>query len=240
MLRKAISLQLKADSTIGEVTARFSVFNAIDKDKDVTLPGAFTQGAPVKIASYGHRLDRLPVGRGAIETDDFQAMMSGRFFLESTVGKDTYETVKQMGDLQEWSYEYDVLDASFGEFQGQQVRFLKSLKVHGVTPVYIGAGNDTGTLDIKGFIEQGEEAAAMLVEFTERAKARAQAREKEGRTLSSSNRSRLTALVESMTALQADLSKLLEETDPEKGALELMRLRADYLRQEARLNGVLV
>jgi hypothetical protein len=51
--------------------------------------------------------------------------------------------------LQEWSYSFDILDASFGEFEGKQVRFLRKLKVHEVSPVMLGAGIGTHTRAIK-------------------------------------------------------------------------------------------
>lgn len=241
MEAKAITAELPATSdTIpeGSVRAQFSVFNAVDSDNDVTLPGAFTNGASVRMASYGHKLSELPVGKGAIFADDQRAIFNGRFFLDSTVGRDTYETVKAMADLQEWSYEYDVLDSEPGTFQGQPVRLLKALKVHGVTPVYLGAGSDTLTLDIKSYAVEGEEIEAAVRGYVDRVKSRVSVRAKEGRTLSSANRNRLGALVESLGSVSDEIRKLLEDTDPEKSREEVSREYLKLLRTEAQLNGV--
>ena len=62
---------------------------------------------------------------------------------------ETYKTVKNLGDLQEWSYGFKVLDDEIGEFQGKQVRILKKLDVYEVSPVLIGAGVGTGTTSLK-------------------------------------------------------------------------------------------
>lgn len=147
---KNFSVEIK-DATKGEVEALFSTYNVIDKDMDVTLPGAFTDGAPVKISAYGHASwsGVPPVGKGSVHDTGNGAVLKGRFFLDTAAGKDTFTTVKELGHLQEWSYGYDVLESEFGEFEGKHVRFLKKLKVHEVSPVLIGAGVGTMTLSTK-------------------------------------------------------------------------------------------
>jgi len=143
-------MQIKADGKPGEFTAVFSTFNVIDKDGDVTLPGTFKDGAPVRISYWGHRWQDLPVGRGVIHADDAKAWVDGQFFLDTQAGKETYTTVKNLGELQEWSYGYDVLNSEPGKLDDQEVRFLKELEVPEVSPVLLGAGIDTRTESIKG------------------------------------------------------------------------------------------
>jgi Caudovirus prohead serine protease len=240
MNSKATVLELVKDGEgePGEVRALFATMNVIDHDFDITVPGAFRNGEQVRIASYGHKLAELPVGRGAIFADDEHAIMKGRFFLDTTAGKDTYTTVKEMADLQEWSYEYDILDSEPGTQNGVPVQFLKSLKVHGVTPVYLGAGIDTQTLDIKSFLDHGEDVAKVVADYVERAKNRAAVRAKEGRTLSTLNRNRLSALVESLASVATDIQQLLDDTDPDREKDSLARLRNQFLRTLGALNGV--
>lgn len=139
------------DAAQGTVEAVFSTFNEVDSDKDVTLPGAFTEGAATRISAYGHQswFGALPVGKGTIRTSPTEAVLEGQFFLKTTHGRDTFEVVKEMGDLQEWSYGYDPVKFSFGEFNGEKVRFLEQLLVDEVSPVLKGAGVNTRTTAVK-------------------------------------------------------------------------------------------
>lgn len=148
-------MTLKADGEEGEFSAVFSTLNVIDHQEDVTLPGAFTEGEPVRIAAWNHGWDQLPVGKGEIREEEDSAVVEGRFFLNTQTGREHYETVKALGALQEWSYSFDILDASFGEFEGKQVRFLRKLKVHEVSPVMLGAGIGTHTRAIKSDGDRG-------------------------------------------------------------------------------------
>jgi hypothetical protein len=141
------------DEARGEVRAVFSTFGVIDKDGDVTQPDAFDEGATVPISAYGHASwdGQLPVGLGSIRSTAKQAVLEGQFFMDTTHGRDTFATVKALADkgLGEWSYGYDPVEYSFGEQDGQKVRFLSKLKVHEVSPVLIGAGVNTRTLSAK-------------------------------------------------------------------------------------------
>jgi hypothetical protein len=158
------AMEIKADGQPGEFRAVFSTFNVIDLDGDVTRPGAFEDGAAVRVSYWGHRWQDLPVGRGVIHQDDKKAWVDGQFFMDTTAGKETYQTVKNLGELQEWSYGYDVEEWSKGEFEGQEVRFLIQLKVAEVSPVMLGAGIDTHTESIKGLKPYPNEHACRLRE----------------------------------------------------------------------------
>lgn len=143
-------VQIK-DADQGLVTAVFATLGTIDSDGDVTMPGAFTEGAPVKISAYGHQSWNgvLPVGKGTIHTVGDQAILDGQFFMNTAAGRDTFEVVKQLGDLQEWSYGYEPADYSFGEQDGQSVRFLNKQSVFEVSPTLRGAGVGTRLLTAK-------------------------------------------------------------------------------------------
>jgi HK97 family phage prohead protease len=151
MKRKARSGGLlKADA--GKVTVVFSTLGVVDHDGDVTLPGAFTDGQKVRISAYNHASwgpGGLPVGKGAIREDGNSAIFDGQFFTNTDAGRETFETVKAMGDLQEWSFGFDVLDGGPGTFQGDTVNFLRKLTVHEVSPVLLGAGIGTRTVSAK-------------------------------------------------------------------------------------------
>lgn len=155
------------DAAKGEVELVFARFDEIDKDGDVTLKNAFTDRAPVRISAYQHKSweGALPVGRGEIRVGAKEAVMAGRFFMNTTAGRDTFEVVKQMGDLQEWSYGYDTKKSHRGEFEGKQVRFLEQQDVHEVSPVLIGAGS-TRTLALKAGQRFSDEADTVLAAVT--------------------------------------------------------------------------
>jgi hypothetical protein len=156
----------------GEVEAVFSTFNVIDKDGDVTFPGAFTEGEEIAISGYGHSIWKgdMPVGRGVIRTTRNEAILQGQFFMNTTAGRDTFETVKEMGARQEWSYGFDVLHApESGMFAGRKANFLRRLKTHEASPVFIGAGVGTRTLAVKALTGGGhlfEEAVLAVSEYS--------------------------------------------------------------------------
>lgn len=155
---KGFRVEIK-DEARGLVTAVFSTFNRMDSDRDVTRPGAFEDGAEMPISSYGHASweGALPVGKGRIRTTKTEAILEGEFFLDTTHGADTFRTVKRLGPLGQWSYGFDVLKESYGDFEGQRVRFLEKLRVYEVSPVLVGAGVNTRTLAAKS---AGREQAA--------------------------------------------------------------------------------
>lgn len=163
------------DADKGQVSAVFATFNVIDADKDVTVPGAFEDGAEVVISNYGHASwgGALPVGKGRIRTTKAEAILDGQFFMDTAAGRDTFTVVKQLGGRQQWSYGYDAIEAEQGTFDGQDVRFLKRLVVPEVSPVLVGAGVNTRTLQAKALKDAGlsPEEAKRLVTATDYAAA---------------------------------------------------------------------
>jgi hypothetical protein len=151
----------------GEVTAIFSQLNVIDHDGDVTVPGAFTNDEKVKISAYNHSSwgPALPAGKGSIHADGDFAYAELQFFMSTATGKETFQTVKEMGDQQEWSYGYDILQSDFGEFDGKTVQYLRKLKVHEVSPVLLGAGIGTRTLSAKSKDMADDELQAHAIEI---------------------------------------------------------------------------
>jgi len=147
--RGRIEFKQDADQT-GEFRAEFATLNVIDHDQDVTVPGAFHDGQETLIEAWNHNYAELPVGKGIIHEDGDKAVVEGQFFLDTQGGLEHYKTVKALGAMQEWSYTFDIEESGEGEFNDQDVRFLRKLDVWGVAPVQRGAGIDTRTTDIKG------------------------------------------------------------------------------------------
>jgi phage head maturation protease len=215
-----LAFEFKAEKE-GSFRATFSRFNVVDRDGDVTMPDAFERGQEVRLAQWGHNWGAPAIGKGAIDFDEERAWVDGEFFLDTTVGKDTYLAVKNLGTLQEWSYGFAIKERSFGEFGDppQHVQFLRRLDVFEVSPVMIGAGIGTGTDAIKGatLADESEAVLAAVANLSDRLKSLADIRAKEGRTLSTANRERLKAHRESLRSIADDLDALLAATEPDDG-----------------------
>jgi HK97 family phage prohead protease len=152
---KKIDFQLKEESE-GKVSAVFSVFNSLDSDGDVVEPGAIKSGfksGNVPMV-WAHKWD-MPIGKGYITEDNDKATFTGEFFMDTESGQEAYKIVKNMGDMQQWSFGYRVNDSEYGKLKKdgsdneEDVRFLKDLTVFEVSPVLVGANQETYTLAIK-------------------------------------------------------------------------------------------
>ena len=212
--------RLKAvDGDEGKVTAVIATLNVKDHDGDVTLPGAFgEQTVPVVPV---HDWWAVPIGKASISEKEDRVLAAIDFNLEVSSGRDWFSAVKFDFDpgppLQEYSYGFRIDEdgSELGQHEGEDVNFLKSLKVIEVSPVLKGAGIATGTLDVKGLTMEAQADAALAAadDWLERCKALAALREKEGRTLSTANRERLQKLVTALADVRADLNELLAATD---------------------------
>ena len=150
-VKRLAAVRVKAADR-GEVEAVFSRFGVVDADNDWTYPDAFTDGAEVVISAYQHTswTGALPVGRGIIRTDAETAWVEASFFMDTSHGRDTFETVKQLGQLGQWSYAYGVVDSHDADVPGRgRVRFLRRLEVSEVSPVLVGVGVGVTTVDAK-------------------------------------------------------------------------------------------
>lgn len=227
--------EFKATGDAGEFRATIATLNVIDHEGDVTRPGAFAPGTPVKVMGWGHNWGALAVGKGVIGADDTHAWVDGRFFLETDHGKQHYLTVKGLGDLQEWSYGYTVGQASYGEQEGRSVRFLEKLNVFEASPVMLGAGIGTGTDSIKsgtaGMTLDDHTAAVLAAnaEYVDRLKALAALRAKEGRTLSTANMARLQGHHDALMTVVTDLGDMLTAMAPPPKSADLVTLSAHDL-----------
>lgn len=223
------------DADQGLVTAVFATLNVVDSDGDVTIPGAFTTGERVRISAYNHESwnGALPVGKGIIAEQDGNAILEGEFFLDLPAGRDTFEVVKQMGELQEWSYGFDVLDAAPGQFEGRDVRFLRKLKVYEVSPVLLGAGVGTRTLATKGLklSDHIDAALADVDQITTRVADAVAQRAGNGQKLSEATLERAAQLESSIKRLREALA--IEPRQEKAG--QTLDLDVQLAREHARL-----
>lgn len=147
---------LKADDDAGTVTAVFATLSVVDHQGDRILPGAIGE-QQVRMSAYQHGSwhGALPVGKGRVFERGNEAIFEGRFFLNTVAGREHYLTVKEMGDLQEWSFALPEMDWSMVEEDGRRVREIKRVSIPEVSPVLMGAGIDTRTLAVKGAETKG-------------------------------------------------------------------------------------
>jgi len=152
--RKISTLVTLKSAERGLAVARFSTPDGVtvDRDGDITLKGAFQEGAKAIISPWGHTsvtAGSIPAGRATIHADGTASL---KFFLSTEVGRSTYESVKELADIVEFSYGFHVTEGAAPTAEQRAAgarRVLKSLRVYEVSPVVMGAGISTGLLAIK-------------------------------------------------------------------------------------------
>lgn len=209
----------KADGPAGSLRAVISTFDVVDLDGDIVTAGAFTDRQAVPLV-WAHDWTR-PIGRGVINVEARRAVFDGQLFLDTDDGLNAYKTIKQMGELQEYSWGFQILEAEPVTADGATARRILKAEVFEASPVLVGAAGRgrTRTLAIKSGLplaDEGEAALAAALAFTTRLKSLADLREKEGRTLSGANRQRLQAVLDALVGLdgvRADIAELLAATE---------------------------
>ena len=194
------------DEVEGKVEAVFSVFNEIDSDGDVVMPDSIKSGyGDNGVAMVWAHDWKNPIGRGEIVSDDSKAVFKGQFIMDTQAGRDAFNTVKAMGDLQQWSFGYEVLDSESGSFQkdGQntQARFLNDLKVWEVTVGVKEKSDDS----VK------EEAGLTLTNETDKLLIKLSALLRRIKELTSLRLKKEKTLSEPSTTLMQDLQDALQE-----------------------------
>ena len=234
---------LTTNEVEGKVEAVFSVFNEIDSDGDVVEPKSIRSGYGDKGVAMVWAHDwKDVIGRGRIEQDDDKAVFKGQFNMTTERGREAFNTVKEMGDLQQWSFGYEVLDSEKGMFTKdgieQEVRYLKDVKVWEVSPVLVGANQNTYTLAVKEqnedevgskgaedeirmsdtvettekgtrFVDEVTDLLIKLVALNKRAKELTSLRLSKNKLLSDTSVEALTELQDTIQAIHQDIDTLL-------------------------------
>lgn len=209
----------KADFVAGEegrLKAVISTFDVPDREGDVVSASAFTDGQAIPMV-WAHQWDK-PIGKGVVHVSDDRAVFDGKLFLDTTAGADAYRTIKAMGDLQEYSWGFRILDAEPIELDGQSYRRITRTEVYEASPVLVGANQHTYTLAIKGhdlsYEDHSERVRVAVTEWLERTRAGSDLRTKEGRPLSAARRSRMTTVLDQLRAAADEIDAMLKETEP--------------------------
>ena len=193
----------------GTGIARIAILSAIDSDGDTYLAGAFGE-QHVKVLP-AHNTGSVPLGRARIYEQGDEALAEFQLNLDTEAGREWHAALKfdfESGNpLQEWSYGFRIVDASSDRRDGENVRVLKKLKVHEISPVVLGAGVGTATLSVKqrggAFGDQIAAVAAELQDVTVRAQEIKALRAGDGRDLSAERRRQLEELKAQCSAIGA-------------------------------------
>src|SRR5210317_435779 len=155
---KNAPIELKEDGDTRYIEAVFSLFETIDSDNDVTKANALRSGYTGNKVPlvWNHDWSKV-IGRGIIETDNQKAVFKG-YFLNTEAGKEAYNTVKAMQDMQQFSYGFQVLKSSKGthiDSKGEEVpvRVLEDVKVWEVSPVLVGAQQNSFVQALKSGLQ---------------------------------------------------------------------------------------
>ncbi|KKM92395.1 hypothetical protein LCGC14_1218830 [marine sediment metagenome] len=154
---------LKALNEDGEGLAVIATLDVIDKDGDVIQAGAI--GNQFAKMVPGHDWVHVPIGKAAIREEGNEVLAAFKLNLDIKAAREWHSSMlKDIASppvLQEWSFGFSIKDVSFGEQDGQDVRFLKALEIHEISPVVKGAGINTRTVALKS---EGERQSIKLVD----------------------------------------------------------------------------
>lgn len=131
----------------GYLEAVFSTFDIIDRDGDVVKSTALKDGTEIPLV-WSHDWSK-PIGKGTIYNDGQRATFKGNFFLDTVQGSEAYKTVKNMGDLQQYSWGFSVIKQEKGTVDSRTVNIITEAEPFEVSPVLVGANQQTETLAIK-------------------------------------------------------------------------------------------
>ena len=169
---KNAPIELKEDGDKRYIEAVFSLFDTIDSDNDVTKANSLRSGYTGNKVPlvWNHDWSKV-IGRGIIETDNQKAVFKG-YFLNTEAGKEAYETVKAMQDMQQFSYGFQVLKSSKGthiDSKGEEVpvRVLEDVKVWEVSPVLVGAQQNSFVQALKSGLQTYDDVDTEFEEVKE-------------------------------------------------------------------------
>src|SRR5690625_3966083 len=142
----------------GQFKAIVSVFGNVDVVGDVVIPGAFKND----LKRWEDSGDSMPVIWAHDWADPLSHIGEGLKAEEAEASR--HDTVRIQLDnpkaqqvyrlwngqrVTQFSFAYDVLDAGWGEKDGQEIYELRELKVHEVGPCLVGANQETELLAVK-------------------------------------------------------------------------------------------
>lgn len=134
------------------VTAILATTEVVDQDGDIVTTGAIIPG-PVVISGWGHAswqpgAMNLPIGRGTINEVGNKLILTGTFF-ETSLARETKETISALGDLAEWSWSLHDYKTEPVQIGGRIVRRINRVRVYEASPVLVGASVGSRTVELR-------------------------------------------------------------------------------------------
>jgi HK97 family phage prohead protease len=130
----------------GTFTAVFAVGGVPDMVGDVVEVGGleFIDSELPILANH----NGLPIGIGTPRVEGDLACIDGKFFLNTSAGREAYETVKALGSKAKWSFGFVINEHKFE----RDVRIIRKATVFEVSLVGVPAQPLTGTLAVKSVV----------------------------------------------------------------------------------------
>jgi len=242
------SIKVLSEGKAGKLEGYASTFANFDRQGERVVKGAFKKSLPEfqrdGFIAVSHDWDSLPVATvtEAFE-DDHGLFLSAEF--HSTPLAQEARTIAQerldRGKSVSFSIGYEVL----GDEYVDEGRLLKDLKLFEVSLVNVPANPLATVTGVKAMLEasmtidaHSDVVEAAIAGYVKRLGNYQGARVKEGRVLSTSNRTKLSNLHSSLADVMKAIEELLEATEPKANEEEVRKAIANYLVYQARKQGV--
>ena len=238
------------DEGAGSFSGYASTFGNFDSVKERPVRGAFAPHLSDFLkdgfVAIGHSWSALPIATPTVaREDDIGLYVEAEFHTtpEAQAARTVMKERAARGKSLKLSIGYEVLEDEYVE----EGRLLKSVKLYEYSLVNVPAnqaaiitGIKSGAVSAFGLNEHIEEVVSALDVLAGRVRERHDFRMKEGRVLSSANRTRIEDLLPSLMSVHDALKDLLNATAPntEKGWAETHQLRAQTFIIQQRLKAL--
>ena len=155
---KNINIEIKNIEDTGKISGYGAIFNNIDLKNDIIQKGAFTKTLMEKNIKEiyflrQHNKDVIIGEFNDIHEDENGLYVEGKFFLDTTAGKDAYRLAKK-GILNSFSIGYIAKDFGYEEINGEEIRDLKSVDLLEISLVIMPANKLAKITEIKSEISE--------------------------------------------------------------------------------------
>lgn len=204
VLTKSFKFDIKADEAkLGQFSGRASVYGVVDHYQDVVVPGAFKNsleklGGEIVVLNQHNPMD--PIGKALLEDSDTALLAVGQLVLDLPSAKDMHTRVLN-GLVTGISIGYQTNKEAYVA----GVRQLIDIELLEISLVTFPANSYARVTDVKTALAllADDRLASLVLQVLPDVKA--------GRVLSTSNRSKISDIVQMLT-------ELLDATDPDKAA----------------------